>query len=112
MAYEKTQIGSKDDGSPIFHYTYLGQDGDVEGNTGGLLLTGPITGTITLSDGTHYDVSPEVIEHAPGHAGAIVHHIDKLHEENGGLPVGPNMIRQPFVHFCTDQCGTESTPAG
>lgn len=111
MAFEQTQIGSNPDGSPIFHYDYLGQDGDVEGNTGGLLLTGPITGTVTLSDGTTYNVSPEVIEHAAGHAGAIVHHIDRLHEANGGLPVGPDMIRQPFVHFCTDVCGDEADPA-
>lgn len=117
MAYEKTQIGTKEDGTPIFHYDYKGQDGDTEGNTGGLLLTGPVFGTVTLSDGTTYDVSPEVIEHAAGHAGAICHHIEKIHESLGGVPAGPNMVRMgfadgtPFAHTCTDACGAEATPA-
>lgn len=117
MAFEKTQIGTKEDGTPIFHYDYKGQDGDTEGNTGGLLLTGPVFGTVALSDGTTYDVSPEVIEHAAGHAGPICHHIEKMHEANGGIPAGPNMVRvtthadgTPWTHTCTDACGTEATP--
>lgn len=117
MTMERTQIGSKDDGAPIWHYDYKGHPDDVEGNTGGLILTGPISGKVTLSDGTEYDVTPEVIEHAPGHYGPIAHHIDKMHEELGGVPVGPNMVRQghadgrPFTHVCTDVCGAEATPA-
>lgn len=116
MAHERTQIGTKDDGMPVFHYDYKGRPDDVEGNTGGLLLTGPISGTVTLSDGTVYDVTPEVIEHAAGHAGPIAHHIDKMHEANGGIPVGPNMIRvtthadgTPWKHTCTDACGAEAS---
>lgn len=62
---------------------------------GGVLLTGPISGTVVLKDGTVYDVTPEYITHAPGHAGPIMHHIHKLHGEKYGL------------HVCSELCGDE-----
>lgn len=97
MAMKKTLI----EGTSRYEYDYDGHP------DGGLMLTGPIATTITLKDGTVYDVTPEVIEHAPGHAGPILHHIEKFHEEMGGIPVGPNSIRTPFTHVCTDACGME-----
>jgi hypothetical protein len=95
MALTKTPIGVNDDGTPRYHYLYEG-DGD-----GGVLLTGKtVAGTVTLADGTVYDITPEVIEHAPGHAGPICHHIELIHEERGTF--GPD-----WVHVCSDACGDE-----
>lgn len=90
-----------------FHYDYHGEEG------GGLLLTGPVNGTIILKDGTVYDVSPETIPHFKGHAGPIVHHIESIHEaagrafdyerdEDGNTKYDEdgNTIPIPFVHVC------------
>ena len=70
----------------------------------GVIATGPVQGLVTLKDGTQYDVTPEYIEHAPGHAGAICHHIEKLLEASGRL----GQIRADGTHTCTDACGDEA----
>ncbi len=86
-------IGTNPDGSPHVEYIYTGPEG------GGLLVTGPISGTVVLADGTVYSVTPEVIEWAPGHEGPILHHIEKLHEAAGTF--------KGFSHVCTDACGAD-----
>jgi hypothetical protein len=101
----RTETGVNPDGSIRYHHIYDGPEG------GGILLTGPIAGAITLADGSAYDVTPGVIHHLPGHAGPILHHIEKIHESLGGVPVGNSGDRQPFTHTCTEACGAEATPA-
>lgn len=61
-------------------YTWDDSDG-----AAGVLRTGPISGSVQLADGTVYDVSPDVIDHAPGHAQAIAYQIAKVHERTGRL---------------------------
>ncbi len=95
MTITKTPIGVNADGTLRFNYDYDGHP------DGGQLITGPVNGTITLSDGTVYNITPEIIEVAPGHAGPICHHIGKIHEQTGLF--GPD-----FKHACSDFCGMEA----
>lgn len=88
----KNLIGQNEDGTPRYNYVYDGPEG------GGVLKTGPVSATIALKDGTVYDLTDEFIEHAPGHAGPICHHIEKLHVRAGRLA----------EHVCTDMCGDEA----
>jgi hypothetical protein len=88
-----------------YDYDYVGPEG------GGHVLTGPAAGSVRLSDGTVYDVTPDVVAHLPGHAGPLVHHIERMHELAGGLPVGKDGARVPFRHVCTDFCGAEQIPS-
>jgi hypothetical protein len=53
---------------------------------GGIIMTGPVKGRITLEDGTTYDVTPDFIEHAPGHAEALCEAIRQRHIASGHLP--------------------------
>jgi hypothetical protein len=101
MALVKTekQVAPRDDGTERNHYEYDGVEG------GGVILTGPVSGSIKLKDGTIYDVTPELIEHAPGHAGPICHHIAKIHEASGRLAAF--QAGDP-VHTCTGACGDEA----
>ncbi len=96
MTMTKTLIGTNANGTPKYHYEYNGHP------DGGILLTGQVAGIVYLKDGTSYDVTPEAIEHAPGHAGPICHYIELIHEETGLL--GPD-----FKHVCSDFCGPEAT---
>jgi hypothetical protein len=74
------------------------------------VLTGPIGGTVSLADGTTYNISPSVVEVASeAHAGELVHYIEQMHEANGGLPVGDTRV--PFTHTCTDRCGVAAPQA-
>lgn len=68
----------RNDGQVHYNYRHEGE--------GGILLTGPVAGIVQLNDGTVYDVTPEVIEHAPGHAEALLFHIDEMHKAAGRLP--------------------------
>ena len=95
MTVTKTLIGKNEDGSDRFDYDY---NGDPDG---GLTVTGPISGTVVLADGSVHSLTPEVIEHGPGQKGPILHHIESLHQEAGTFP--------GFVHACTDACGAERT---
>jgi hypothetical protein len=104
----KEQVGTNPDGSPHFLYTYACDHGcEANGGacTGGLLLTGPISGTVGLKDGTLYSVTPDVIEHGPGHSGQILHHIEKMHEKASTFT---NVDGSPFKHVCTEACGPEA----
>jgi hypothetical protein len=95
MAITKTLVGTNPDGTNLYNYFYAGHP------DGGLMFTGKVAGTVTLKDGTSYDVTPDVIETAPGHAGGILHYIEKMHENSGDL--GPD-----FKHSCSDTCGPEA----
>lgn len=89
----KTYLGQNEDGTPHFHYE---SDGPV-------LITGPVYGKFTTSDGTEYDVSEQVIElKSEEHGGELAHLIGVRHEERGH-PHHDSSI--PFVHVCTDSCG-------
>ncbi len=96
---QKINSGTNEDGSVRWHYI---SDGHV-------VLTGPIAGGVTLSDGTEYDVTPEVIEVAEDHVGEVAHLIGKRFEDEGH----PNHIKDasapPFVHECTELCPTDNT---
>ncbi len=103
MPMTKTRIGTNPDGSPHFLYDFTCPDGHTEDGScsAGLLLTGPISGTVALKDGTAYSVTPEVIEFAHDHEGGIQHHIEKMHEAAG-------YNNGDFKHVCTDRCGAEA----
>jgi hypothetical protein len=73
-----------EDGSP--HYLYR-SDGPV-------VITGPITGYVTVPDGTIYNVSDAVVEVAPGHEDHVAHAI-ALRYESEGHP----LHRDPDVPF-------------
>ena len=48
------------------------------------VLTGPITGEITLDDGTTYDVSPYVVQvESAEHAKVLAHRIGAHYERHG-----------------------------
>lgn len=48
------------------------------------VLTGPITGEITLDDGTTYDVTPYAVEvKSAEHAQILAHRIGVHYEQNG-----------------------------
>lgn len=81
------------------YITYTGPEG------GGVLRTGPVSGTVSLKDGTAYDVTPKHIIYAPGHLGLICHHIAKMHEASGKIADFQN--GDP-VHTCTEDCGSEA----
>lgn len=50
---------------------------------GHVILTGPIQGSLTLEDGTEYDVSDAVVEIDPAHADELAHLIGQHYAENG-----------------------------
>lgn len=100
---QSNPIGVAPTGELVYDHKYIGPEG------GGIVMTGPVGGTVRLSDGTVYDVTPAFIGHAPGHAGPIAHHIEKMHEQAGGLPVGKDGTRVPFKHVCSAFCGAEAT---
>lgn len=93
------EVTPRDDGSARNHYEYDGVEG------GGVILTGPVSGTVQLKNGHVYDVTPELIEHQPGDAGAICHHIAKMHEASGRLAA---FQKGDPVHTCTEECGDEA----
>jgi hypothetical protein len=89
-------------GTPHINWVW---DGSSLPEGSGCLVTGPdVSGIIRLKDGTTYDVTPEVIEHAPGHAGPICHHIEKILEASGRL----GELRPEATHTCTEACGAEA----
>jgi hypothetical protein len=62
------------------------------------LLTGPISGTISLSDGAAYDVTEDWIACREEHVGPLQHHIHKRH-----LAAGKDVP----AHECDEGCGFE-----
>ncbi len=103
MAVTKTRTGTNPDGSPFYDYAYSCDHGCPEGECkGGLIVTGPISGTVVLSDGTPVSVTPDVIEHAPGQAGEILCLIEQMHERAGTFG--------DFVHEHTENCAPVVAP--
>jgi hypothetical protein len=110
MALKWTQVGTNPDGSPAFTVT---------ADSGHVLLTGDHSrGQVAVSDGTAYDVTPQVIEvESPEHAGEISHHIGVQHEQarRHGLAPEPVIGTHPVTgeddvligapHECTELCG-------
>jgi hypothetical protein len=95
MALQKFNIGTNEDGTPRFHFEH---DGDPATR---VVYTGPISGKVTLPDGTEYDVTDHFIEVAPGHEGLVSCAIGKRHEAEGHPLHDPEI---PFTHECTDHC--------
>ncbi len=60
------------------------------------MVTGPITGHVTVPDGTVYDVSEPVIEVKPGHEAHVAHQIG-LRYEREGHPLHTDPDR-PFIY--------------
>jgi hypothetical protein len=109
MTVTKTQVLNEDgsakrnpDGSLFFDYAYEGDP------AGGLLVTGPISGTIFLKNNASYNVTEPVIEFAPGDSGPILHHIERKHELAGTFTLANG---EPFKHVCTEDCGEEADAA-
>lgn len=74
MTLTVSKIGVAADGTPQYHYQ---SDGIV-------VVTGPVKGPVTLSDGTSYDVSPDVIEVASeDHKFEVMHQIGLKHNADG-----------------------------
>jgi len=48
-----------------------------------MLLTGPVSGTMAISDGSAYDVTPEVIAVKPEHRDELLRTIHKAHHAAG-----------------------------
>jgi hypothetical protein len=102
MTMTKTRLGTNEDGTPLYHYAC---DGHV-------VMTGPITGAVTVPDGTEYDVSEPFIEVATAeHAGHVAHAIGVRHENEGThpahQPTAADPDPEPFRHVCTDTCPQE-----
>lgn len=89
MALVKTNIGTTPDGRPLFHYHQTDPAVPV-------VVVGPLTGTVTTSDGTTYDVTPEVIEVASEEHAAEVAHEVALRYEAEGHP--RHTDGEPFVY--------------
>lgn len=57
------------------------------------VLTGPITGEITLDDGTTYDVTPgAVMVESAEHAAILAHRIGVHYEKNGHPAVDGDFV--------------------
>lgn len=97
MTLLKYRLGDNEDGSP--HYLYVSND-----PTKAAVITGPITGTVAVADGTVYDVTEAVVEVDLAHHGEIAHAIGIRHEEEGH-PKHRGEGDLPFFHSCNDLCG-------
>lgn len=73
MALTRTAIGTQPDGSLLYHYA---SDGPV-------VITGPIRGLVTTSDGTAYDVSDAVVEVHPDHVDEVAALIGERYAAEG-----------------------------
>lgn len=87
-----------DDGSP--HLVYAEDD-----PTRGIVICKHIAGTVTVPDGTIYNVTPDFISAPLEHHGAISHAIGVRFTDEGH-PL--HDAEHPFVHECTDHCGEVS----
>lgn len=56
---------------------------------GHVVMTGPISGAVTLEDGTTYDVSGLFVEVDPDHAEEVAHLIGQRYADEGH-PTDPN----------------------
>lgn len=97
MAVTKIRLGTKDDGTPLYHYH---QDDP----TKAVVITGPITGSVELPDGTVYDVTDEIIEVEPGHELLVSNAIGERHVAEGHplFVADPTADNYGFVHDPTE----------
>jgi hypothetical protein len=86
-----------EDGTPRHNFTLTAEDWEA-GRTCAF-ATGPVAGSIVLSDGAAYDVTDFWIAVKPEHAGPLNHHIHRIH----------NALGNPQVpeHKCSEGCGFE-----
>jgi hypothetical protein len=68
---------------------------------GAVVITGPITGTVTLPDGAVYDVTKPVIEVHPDHAQAVADAIGDRYAEEGhpALADGATFVHEKAKSF-------------
>lgn len=76
----KTAVGTNPDGSTRFHYELTQEEHD-DGYVA--LLTGPISGTLAVPDGTGYDVSEGAVAVRREHVGHLHVAILKAHHAAG-----------------------------
>jgi len=90
VAIQKTRLGTNADGTPHFHYA---SDGHV-------VLTGPISGEVTTTDGTTYDVTEAAVEVHPDHAAEVAGLVGDRYAADGH-PAHDETT--PFVHDTNTQ---------
>lgn len=73
MALTKIRLGTREDGTPLYHYQ----------SDGAVVIPGPITGEIETSDGTTYDVSPEIFEVDLAHVEEVAELIGERYAAEG-----------------------------
>lgn len=94
--------------------------GSIEGDH--VLLTGPITGTVTLDDGTEVDVSQPVIAVTDDQAAEIAEKIGlryaaEGHPDDVELDDNPDSetfgqrVQRPFVYVAPDDVPSENAPS-
>ena len=77
---KKTYIRDNPDGTPYFNYDF---SADLNPETHSVVLTGPISGPITLSDGTQYNVTDFCIPVLNEHVDELTTAIAQAHADNG-----------------------------
>jgi hypothetical protein len=103
----------KPDGSPGKHY--IAEPGEH------LVLTGPVSGIMTLADGTQVNVTPEIVAlRSPDDVAELSHLIGMQHVENGhpydietivdAQTGDTHVVQRPFVYVAPD--GTETVGVG
>lgn len=90
MTLSKIRLGTNDDGSPQYHWT---QDDP----TKAVVFTGPITGPVTLADGTTIDVTDAFVEvDSPAQAAELsdaigARYVDEGHPSDVGFEHVPTL---------------------
>ena len=104
MGLIRTVEGTNEDGSVRYNNSWTPLPGE---STIHVVQTGPVAGSVSLADGTVYDVTPEHIQvsevDAGRHAVEVAYHIAKIHESSGRLTT--------IVHG-DDWTGTPATVQG
>lgn len=77
---DKVRIGDNDDGTARFHYT-LTEAEVADGYVA--FMTGPIAGTVSLADGTAYDVTDDFVAAKAEHVGELHVAIHRMHHAAG-----------------------------
>jgi hypothetical protein len=79
MALTRTNIGTREDGSPLYHYS----------TDKAIVFVGPINGSVTCSDGTVVDVSGEAVEADNETHAAEIAHLVAMRYKSEGHPTDP-----------------------
>ena len=77
---KKTYIRDNEDGTPYFNYDFTDV---VNTDTHAIVLTGPITGPLTMEDGTVYNVTDFAIAVKHEHNDEVTGKIQEAHEVAG-----------------------------